>query len=372
MPGRRRRLCCLAGAGIGRRSQQPMPPGTLDRRRSRTDRLGAGCARPTGGLPVKLCLFALLVAVAAVRADDRQIAFVKDNDIHLARFDGADPVRLTTDPRTPRRQLVWSFDGERLAYVQERKDGEATVRDIYLVSVSVPTPRMVVDGAQLEAPGHDANSKGAWSPALEPTGQFLYFLSGGDETGGGLMRVDLTAAQFPAEPQAVATNRPLHTIAFTGDGRLVGSYRPAYPEGGQRSEVCVAPAEKWDEFTDITAPTDFDNPGGDYAAPAWSPDGKLLAAIHVPRDDICLFDLAAKTHRLFVDGDALDRLDITQVAWRPDAKGVYFSLFDKTTGRPHSIWYAPLRDSYDRELIALQGHSIAAGGSAKLRRAARR
>lgn len=321
---------------------------------------------------MKLCVLALLLTITGVHANDRQIAFVKDNDIHLARLDGTDPVRLTTDPRTPRSQLVWSPDGERLAYVQERRDGEATVRDIYLLSVSVPTPRMVVDGAQLAAPSHDDALRGAWSPALEPTGRFLYFLSGGDEAGGALMRVDLTAAQFPAEPEAVETNRPLATIAFAADGRLVGSYRPAYPQGPRRSEVCVAPAEKWNEFRDITAPSDFDNPGGDYAAPAWSPDGKLVAAIHVPRDDICLFDLDAGTHRLFLDGDALDRLDITQIAWRSDGKGIYFSLFDKTSGRPHSVWYAPLRDPHDRDLIALQAHSIAAGGSPKLRPAARR
>lgn len=311
----------------------------------------------------------MVVAPAIAVASDQQIAYVKGNDIYLAYLDGSDPIKLTDDPEHPKRGLAWSGDGERLAYCRTRTEDKLTISDVYLITVSVPEPRLVVDGSKLEAPGNAVDFTGAWSPAFGHAGQFLYFVSGGGTEGGYLSRIDLPKQEFPAKPEQVKANRVFDSFTISRDGQAAGSFWPYYAEGGHHHEVCVAAAEQWEAFADISEPTGFDDAGDDYVSPAWSPDGKQIAAIHTRRDDIVLFHIADKTSRLFVDGDALDRLEITEIAWRPDGKGIFFTLYDTETRKSHSTWFAPLDDPYDRELIVQGAHSITAGGSVKLRSA---
>lgn len=312
-------------------------------------------------MPSALLLALLGVIGQPSAASDQQIAFVRDGDIYLAYLDGSDPLRLTRDADCPKSDLAWSPDGTRLVYVRTRKEDDASVADLYLISVSEPRPRLLVDGAALPASADPAAVRGARSPCFADNGETVYFLGPGNVTGN-VMRVSLGAGELPAKPEGVSAQRPLQSLALAGNGRVAGVCSMEVGGGERRLVVCAAPVGQFDQLGDVTAPDD-------YTSPAWSPDGTTLAVVHARRDDICLLKPGELRLSVFLDGDVSDPLVITQVAWRPDGMGLYFTLLDRKSGRPHSIWFAPLDDPYDRSLIARSAWYPAAGGSVKLRSA---
>jgi len=82
----------------------------------------------------------------------------------------------------------------------------------------------------------------------------------------------------------------------------------------------------------LTQASDFD------AAPAYSPDGKMLAYVHGTRQ-IRVITLAGGADRVLFEG-ALDRNDGSRLAWSPDSKWLAFGVTDRKSFR--NVWVAPL------------------------------
>lgn len=85
----------------------------------------------------------------------------------------------------------------------------------------------------------------------------------------------------------------------------------------------------------LTQATDVD------AAPAYSPDGKMLAYVHGPRQIKVLTlgpDGRPGRETVLFDG-ALDRSGDTRFAWSPDSKWIAFAVTDRRSFR--NVWVAP-------------------------------
>ncbi|MDE0207360.1 MAG: S9 family peptidase [Candidatus Tectomicrobia bacterium] len=229
------------------------------------------------------------VSDVQISPDGERVAFVvttlsEERDAYLANVwmvvvSGGEPRRLTSGDKrdgAPR----WSPDGRRLAFVSERQ-GDSRPQ-LYV---------MPTDGG--EAVRLTEQPQGVSEPVWSPEGKRLAFLSrvGGDEP--------------PQKEAAEARSRPARVITtlkykMNGEGFVYD----------RRTHVFVVDADNG-SVSRLT--------GGDYNhdAPAWSPDGRLLAftsARHAERDE----DDAADVWVMSADGgDTRCVTDTTGPAARP-------------------------------------------------------
>lgn len=133
-------------------------------------------------------------------------------------------------------------------------------------------------------------------------------------------------------------------LAWSADSR-----RLAYvSERGRNSQVMEYDFATQKERP-LTAPSDFD------AAPAYSPDGKMLAYVHGPRQ-LRVISLAGGRDRVLFEG-ALDRNEGSRLAWSPDSRWLAFGVTDRKSFR--NVWVVPSAGGEARALSFLANGAAA-------------
>ena len=284
--------------------------------------------------------------------DGERAAFVvttlcEERDAYLSNIwtvatGGGEPRRLTGGAKrdtAPR----WSPDGSRLAFVSERQGDDRP--QLYV---------MPTDAG--EAVRLTAQAQGVSEPVWSPDGRRLAFLSrlGGDEP--------------PPEDAAAPRSRPARVITtlkykLNGDGFVYD----------RRTHVFVVDADDG-SVSQLT--------GGDYNhdAPAWSPDGRLLAftsARHAERDE----DDAADVWLVPADGGDAQRVTATAgpvgaPVFSPDGQSIAYlghaHRFD--AGYNWRLFVVPaaggapvcVSAAMDRSCVALGGRPLWSAGGERL------
>lgn len=243
---------------------------------------GAGVARPAAS--------ARSVTLPSGTAISGRLLFVEGGNLIL--YQGERAQQLTSDGMT--RDPAWSPDGTRIAYVRR----EESFADIYLLDVRGGLPTQITfNGSPAQPRSASFIHQVVWAaqPAWTPDGAQLVFLS--------------QVAPPSADP---LYEYPLAIFQYDLD--LVGQRQP----------------------TNADLLVQADNI--DVQAPAWSPDGTLLAYVSVPRDSdpqrVMLFDATTGQASPFpgIPDNTYDP------AWSPDGRWLAFAA--RSEGRT-DIWAIP-------------------------------
>ena len=201
--------------------------------------------------------------------DGRTIAFFSGAKIYLMNADGSEH-RALTRPQAEPRDLAWSPDGRKLAFLQKRGCGPGCY-DIYVVNSDGSGLRNLT--AKL-AFGIPPNLGPGSDPAWSPDGQMIAFarLNPGPRS------------DFPAD-----LGEPIYVVK--ADGSRLRNLTP--------------------------------KPVGDYADPAWSPDGRKLAFVS-KRDgnsEVYVMNANGSGQRNLTGNPAFD----ADPAWSPDGRKIAFA-----------------------------------------------
>jgi Tol biopolymer transport system component len=165
--------------------------------------------------------------------DGQSVAFARRDGIYLRQASGGEPIRLVA-ARWP-NYLVWSPDGNRIAYVSDNPWfvysgsmlGNIAPSTVWLVDVRTGEAAAVTDSTSLNA-----------APAWTSDGRTLLFVS---SAGGGrdIYSLALSGRGRPRGPaRRITTGANAHTISLSADGT-----RLAYTVLTSRSNIWSAPIE---------------------------------------------------------------------------------------------------------------------------------
>ena len=140
-------------------------------------------------------------------------------------------------------------------------------------------------------------------------------------------------------------------VTFSPGGRQVGFYREQYPDQDSTA-LMIADADGKNErmLASRRAPEAFT---GFFAAPSWSPDGRLIAASVRQRRtataSLLAFDVASGQPRELVSVVADD---ITHTQWLPDGSGIVYIRRGAVGlgGNTGQLWLKPFPDGAPRRL----------------------
>ena len=186
----------------------------------------------------------------ALSPDGKKVAFTSHGEVFAASAkDGGDAARLTNTPAAE-RELAWSPDSRRLAYVSARNGAD----QIYLYDFTSGKE------SQITTSGPDG------SPHFSPDGKLVAFLRGGHE----LRVADLAAKQERVIGTGYFDRAPLlgeNTFAWSPDSQWL-----AYLTVSSKSfeNIFVAPAAGGKSEPVTFLANTFSN------GVVWSPDGKYL------------------------------------------------------------------------------------------------
>jgi TolB protein len=215
-----------------------------------------------------LCLAATLPATAPADVFNGRIAFTsfrvdpppglqRSGDIFTVNPDGTDTRRLTTNPEAD-RQPDWSPDGRSIAYAI-RKPGEPVNYEVSRMTAAGTGHRRLTT-----TPAGEASSQPAWLP--DGSG-ILYRRSGS-----GLVSSIWQMGPLGEQPRIrVAPPRSALYPSASPDLRRLTFTDIRSPTGDTDRAIVVTAADG----SGLT--TLFDVPGAYDSAPAWSPDGSMIA-----------------------------------------------------------------------------------------------
>ncbi len=198
-------------------------------------------------------------------ADAKQLAFLRDRggderfDIWLVDRDGETERNLTNEPDVMHREIAWSPDGSRIAYVANA-GGKGFA--IHVINVATGAKRALTDGQFDDA-----------QPRWSPDGKRLLFSSRRES-----VRTNSDLYVVPADggtPTKLET-RDVDGESFEGDWSEDGSRIAFTTNTRRRYEVAVATLEG-DQVKRVEPLTKsiFDE-----TAPAWRPDGRAVVYLH--------------------------------------------------------------------------------------------
>ncbi|MBX5437863.1 MAG: S9 family peptidase [Alicyclobacillaceae bacterium] len=271
-----------------------------------------------------------------ISPDGRFIAYVvqrldpeKDevrSNIWIVPVEGGEPYQLTqaqAQDRLPR----WSPDGQLLAFVSDRS-GQS---QIYVIAPNggearrIPTPHAV-----------------ASAPAWSPDGRYLAYVARVfSKNEGWLPYAGAPASDYERAERLARTvyeAKPNEGQKPKAEVKVVTRLKYRFDIGGEygdlRSHVFVVPAEGG-EARRVTS-GDFD-----HEAPAWSPDGRYIAAVACRREDadwlhkhdIWLFDVQSGDARQIFEGTG----SIYALSFSPDGTRIAFLGHDGRSGHTTSL-----------------------------------
>jgi serine/threonine protein kinase/Tol biopolymer transport system component len=259
----------------------------------------APAQRPARGLGTKALAGLALVAVAAIALG--LLALRRGS-----REEQAPPafqtMRMST--QTSRGDVVdcaLSPDGRYLAYLAGRT-GRISLR-----------VRQVATGSDVEVvPTRDG---GIESPAFSPDGNYLFFLARKPDNPS--YRALYQVPSLGGTPQERAFDVDSR-VSFSPDGRQVAFWRQSLAKGEGRLMVFDLLASRERELAKVA------DPEGARGTPAWSPDGKTIAATLLkPAPDlqtiVAFYDASSGARRDYL---TLPWTILQTVAWLPDGRGL--------------------------------------------------
>jgi Tol biopolymer transport system component len=208
---------------------------------------------------------ALGIVRPAISPDGRQVAFVALGDLYLLDIGGS-PRKLTDDPHME-LDPAWSPDGRQLVYSSDKGGGlpQLWVRDL---DSGQDRQLTTIDTQPLEA---------AWSP----DGSKIAFLDVDGMWGvAGLCVVEVASGKITRlQPTLPQPGRP----TWSGDSQRVALALPAplsasFREGLNQILVVSADGSGQTHWQTPLPELSIDTRGG--GGPAWSPDGRQMAAIY--------------------------------------------------------------------------------------------
>jgi Tol biopolymer transport system component/DNA-binding winged helix-turn-helix (wHTH) protein len=167
--------------------------------------------------------------------------------------------------------------------------------------------------------------------AFSPDGEALYFtLEESDESEGGLFQIPILGGV-----EKKLSDSPRGTFALSPDGTQVAYFRES--KGHDDAALVIANLDGTDEREVVTRPA-----GKEFRsrAPAWSPDGSMLAvgAIEnesIQSDEILIVHVAdGQTQQLTNLGWKM----VYSLVWRPDGRGLIAVAVDKAETLRH-VWH---------------------------------
>lgn len=266
--------------------------------------------------------------------DGRSLFYMSDQG-------GAENIwRLGLEPgATP--QPVSSFTSGRVLFPSIAQDGRAIVfeREFEIWKLDPATGQaakvpIALRGAPAAAGERRLNETSFSALALAPDGKKVAVIAHGEvfaapaKDGGPTQRITET----------IGAERDL---AWSPDSR-----RLAYVTTGGRGAQVMEYDFTAQAARALTEPTDFD------AAPVYSPDGRMLAYVHGPRQlRVISLDTSRPGKDSLLFEGALDRNPGVRVAWSPDSRWIAFAVTDRKSFR--NVWVVPATGGDARQISFL-------------------
>ena len=199
--------------------------------------------------------------------DAKQLAFLRDRggderfDIWLVDRDGEKERNLTNEPDVMHRDITWSPDGSRIAYVANAS-GMGKAFAVHVIDVATGRKRALTNGLYDDA-----------QPRWSPNGKRLLFSSRRDAV---RTNCDLFVVSAEGGTPKKLETRDVDGESLEGDWSKDGTRIAFTTNTRRRYEVAVATLEN-DEVTRVEPLTKsiFDE-----SAPAWRPDGRAVVYLH--------------------------------------------------------------------------------------------
>ena len=294
--------------------------------------------------PIALSLLVAAPCVAQSTGGFRlavsELAFVHDGQIFRVRFDGSEPLQLTSDGVNS--EPAWSPDGTRIAFVRDQSTPAHYASDIYVMNA---------DGSNVV---RRTNGGANFSPAWSRDGTRIAFSSVRDgQFGIYVMRVDEdwwnpTHLGFDRGWNAYPAWSPDGSkIAFVSDWRAYDFLYDLYVMNADGSDMRLL----------LGGP--FFSPGLTYYfQPAWSPDGGTIALTVCPYAwSNCFPDSAVAL--INADGSGLRSMSsaggLARPSWSPDGSRIAFGS-SECPDCPSSIKYVT-RDGSQSGVLVWNAHS---------------
>jgi dipeptidyl aminopeptidase/acylaminoacyl peptidase len=239
--------------------------------------------------------------------DARQLAFLRDSggnerfDIWLVDRDGETERNLTNEPDVMHREIAWSPDGSRIAYVAN-VGGKGFA--VHVVDIGTGKKRALTDGASDDA-----------QPRWSPNGKRLLFSSRRETV---RTNSDLFVISAEGGTPTKLVTRDVDGESLEGDWSKDGTHIAFTTNVRRRYEVALATL-KGDEVVRVDPLTKsiFDE-----KEPAWRPDGRAVLYLHNEDAEISVRRVFAVSH---ADHAVADRPGVHQsIRVGPDGDLVAF------------------------------------------------
>jgi len=210
-----------------------------------------------------------------------------------------------------------------------------------------------------------AAAVGYWGIAFTPDSSRLLYATKSAQNPAGR----LSAVSVEGGPSTPILDGIDSTTSFSPDGREMAFYRAGFPERGATSLVIAdVDGSSLRALATVKAP-EFFVPAF-FAAPSWSPDGRLISAVvhHVTTGDAVLvtFDVQSGERREF----SRRFRDATFTSWLPDGSGILFvaDQADQFREYPRKVWLQPYPRGEPRrvtpDLLEYRNVSVRGDGNA--------
>ncbi|MFN7926839.1 MAG: winged helix-turn-helix domain-containing protein [Blastocatellia bacterium] len=231
--------------------------------------------------------------------------------------------KLTTDGRIPLATI--SPDGKYFVYVLQDTPNQS----LWLRQISTTSSMQIVLPASVRF----------LSPTYSPDGTYLYYVTYQGNLG--------TLYQIPAlggTPRRLIEDID-SPVTFSPDGKSMAFFR--YDPKTRETRLLVADGEGQNQ-TEVALrkpPAIFSMDGGNFYAPSWSPDGKIIACAalrETSENGTRYFDVVAVN----VQDHSMKAITtqkwhwVGQVTWLPDGRGLVANAWDQSTSTvSDQIWH---------------------------------
>ena len=213
--------------------------------------------------------------------DAKQLAFLRDRggnerfDIWLVDRSGESERNLTNEPDVMHRDIAWSPDGTRIAYVA---NAEGNAFAVHVVDVATGKKRALTNGKFDDA-----------QPRWSPDGKRLLFSSRRDEV---RTNSDLFVISAEGGSETKLATRDADGESLDGVWSKDGSRIGFTTNTRRRYEVAVAQIEG----DDVTRVEPLTKSIFDETMPAWRPDGRAVLYLHNEDAEVSIRRVFAVSH----------------------------------------------------------------------------